>query len=124
MTKAAALHEFFAQFNLNVWPENSVPTGDDAPNYPYLTYQVVTGAEFDKVLIAASLWYRETTWTRINAKTEEIARTIGGAYTIECDNGGMILRRGTPFGQPIDEPSDDLVKRKALNIEVTYCTPY
>lgn len=124
MTKAAALHAFFSQFSLNVWPENSVPTGDDAPNYPYLTYQVVTGAEFDKVLIAASLWYRETTWTRINAKTEEISRAIGGAYTISCDDGGMILRRGTPFAQPIDEPSDDLVKRKALNIEVTYCTPY
>lgn len=124
MTKAAALHAFFEQFSLNVWPENSVPSGDETPNFPYLTYQLVTSSDLDKVLISASLWYRETTWTRINAKTEEISRAIGGAHTIACDDGGMILRRGTPFSQPVDEPSDDLVKRKALNIEVTYCTPY
>lgn len=124
MTKAAALYTFFSQFGLNVWPENSVPTGDDAPNFPYLTYEVTTSADLDKVLVSASLWYRETAWTRINAKADQISAAIGGAYALECDDGGMIIRRGTPFAQSMDDPNDNLIKRKLLNIEITFCTPY
>jgi len=123
MTKAATLHAFFAQFGLNAWPEISVPTGDDAPSFPYLTYEVLTGDELDKVLVHASLWYRETEWIRINAKTEQISSTIGQAYTMECDDGGLVIRRGTPFAQSMGDPNDNLIKRKLLNIEIMFCTP-
>ena len=124
MTKAATLYMFFTQFGLNVWPEISVPTGDDAPDFPYLTYEVTTSADLDKVLVSASLWYRETTWTRINAKADVISSTVGGAYALDCDDGGMIIRRGTPFAQSMDDPNDNLIKRKVLSFEITFCTPY
>ena len=124
MTKAAALYNFFSQFGLNAWPNVSVPTGDDAPDFPYLTYELSTSADLDKIMVSASLWYRETTWTRANAKAEQISAAIGQAYTLDCDDGGMIIRRATPFSQSMDDPNDNLIKRKLLNFEITFCTPY
>ena len=124
MTKTAALYAFFSSFSLPAYPSVSVPSGVDAPSFPYLTYDVTIGTEMDKAIITASLWYRETELTRINAKADEISRFIGNAYALECDDGGIIIRRGTPFSQLMDDPADDLIKRKVLNLELTFCTPY
>ena len=38
MTKAEALHGFYSSFGLRAYEASSVPTGEDAPAFPYLTY--------------------------------------------------------------------------------------
>ena len=120
MTKAAAIYQFWSSFGLTAYEENTVP--DDA-DFPYITYQLVTDS-FDRELAAtASIWYRSESWTGINAKTEEISQKISrGGKIISCDGGAIWLKRGQPFAQNMRDESDDLIKRKYLNITAEFIT--
>ena len=123
MTKNAALQGFFSLFGLSAIPASSVPsTGDNLPVLPYLTYETPTDSEMNVATATASLWYRSESWLDINAKTEQISQYIGTGVVIPCDGGGMIIRKGTPFAQPMGDPSDDLMKRKVLSFEITFMT--
>ena len=120
MTKAAAIYQFWSSFGLTAYEENTVP--DDA-DFPYITYQLVTDS-FDRELAAtASIWYRSESWTGINAKTEEISQKISrGGKIISCDGGAIWLKRGQPFAQNMGDESDNLIKRKYLNITAEFMT--
>ena len=120
MTKAAATYQFWNSFGLTAYEENSVP--DDA-TFPYITYQLVTDS-FDRgIPLTASLWYRNESWTDVNAKTEEISQKISrGGKIIPCDGGAIWLKRGQPFAQNMGDESDDLIKRKYLNITAEFMT--
>lgn len=120
MTKAAALYNFYSSFGLTVYEENSVP--EDA-SFPYLTYNVSTGSFGEDNAMYINLWYRSTSWTGINAKTEEISTAIGrGGKVIKCDDGAIWMKRGSPFAQSMGDPEDDLIKRKYINITAEFLT--
>ena len=122
MTKAAAIYQFWSSFDLTAYEENTVPT--DAA-FPYVTYQLVTDSFDREVAATASLWYRGESWTAINAKTEEIAQHIGlGGKIIKCDGGRIWIKRGQPFAQNMGDESDDLIKRKYLNVNIEYFTAH
>ena len=120
MTKAAAIYQFWSSFGLTAYEENTVPA--DA-TFPYITYQLVTDSFGREVPVTASLWYRSESWTAINGKTEEISQKISrGGKIISCDGGAIWLKRGQPFAQNMRDESDDLIKRKYLNITAEFMT--
>ena len=120
MTKAAAIYQFWSGFGLTAYEENTVP--EDAA-FPYVTYQLVTDSFDREVAATASLWYRSESWTDINAKTEEISAQIGlGGKIIKCDGGRIWIKRGQPFAQNMGDESDDLIKRKYLNLTFEFLT--
>ena len=120
MTKAAAIYQFWNSFGLTAYEENSVP---DGAQFPYITYQLVTDSFYREIPLTASIWYRSESWTAINAKTEEISQTISrGGKIIPCDGGAIWLKRGQPFAQSMGDESDDLIKRKYLNITAEFIT--
>ena len=120
MTKAAAIYQFWNSFGLTAYEENSVP--DDA-DFPYITYQLVTDSFGREIPLTASIWYRSESWTAINAKTEEISQKISrGGKIISCDGGAIWLKRGQPFSQNMGDESDDLIKRKYLNVTAEFIT--
>ena len=120
MTKAAAIYQFWNSFGLTAYEENTVPT--DAA-FPYITYQLVTDSFDREIQLTASIWYRSESWTAINAKTEEISQTISrGGKIISCDGGAIWLKRGQPFAQNMGDESDNLIKRKYLNITAEFIT--
>ena len=120
MTKAAAIYQFWNSFGLTAYEENSVP--DDA-TFPYITYQLVTDSFDREIPLTVSIWYRSESWTGINAKTEEISQKIRrGGKIISCDGGAIWLKRGQPFAQSMGDESDDLIKRKYLNITAEFIT--
>lgn len=120
MTKASAIYQFWSSFGLTAYEENTVPT--DAA-FPYVTYQLVTDSFDLEVSNSASLWYRSERWTDINAKTEEISAHIGlGGKIIKCDGGRIWIKRGQPFAQNMGDESDDLIKRKYLNLTFEFLT--
>ena len=120
MTKAAAIYQFWNSFGLTAYEENTVP--DDA-TFPYITYQLVTDSFDREIPLTASLWYRSEIWTAINDKTEEISQKISrGRKIIPCDGGAIWLKRGQPFAQNMGDESDDLIKRKYLNITAEFMT--
>ena len=114
MTKAAAIYQFWSSFGLTAYEENTVP--HDA-TFPYITYQLATDSFDREIPLTASIWYRSESWTGINAKTEEISQKISrGGKVIPCDGGAIWLKRGQPFAQSMGDESDNLIKRKYLNI--------
>lgn len=124
MTKAAALYQFFSGFGLEAWEENSVYTLESPPAFPYLTYEMNTDAfnDYDTAL-TFSLWYRSTSWAAANAKVEEISAAIGRiGKVLTVDGGYLLIMRGSPFAQSLGDLSDDMIKRKMLNITVRFYT--
>lgn len=120
MTKAAAVYQFWNSLGLTAYEENTVP--DDA-KFPYITYQLVTDGFDREVAATASLWYRSESWTDINAKTEEISKKISrGGKIVSCDGGAIWMKRGQPFAQNMVDESDDLIKRKYINITAEFMT--
>ena len=120
MTKAAAIYQFWSSFGLAAYDENTVP--DDAA-FPYITYQLVTDSFDYEIPLTASIWYRSESWTDINAKTEEVSQKISrGGKIIPCDGGAIWLKRGQPFAQSMGDESDNLIKRKYLNITAEFMT--
>ena len=120
MTKAAAIYQFWNSFGLTAYEENTVPT--DAA-FPYITYQLVTDSFDREITLTASIWYRSESWTAINAKTDEISQKISrGGKIMPCDGGAIWLKRGQPFAQNMGDESDNLIKRKYLNITAEFMT--
>ena len=120
MTKAAAIYQFWSGFGLTAYEENTVPT--DAV-FPYITYQLVPDSFDREIPLASSIWYRSESWAGINAKTEEISQKISrGGKIISCDGGAIWLKRGQPFAQSMGDESDNLIKRKYLNITAEFIT--
>ena len=120
MTKAAAIYQFWNSFGLTAYEENTVP--DDAV-FPYITYQLVTDSFDREIPLTASIWYRSESWSGINAKADEISQKVSrGGKIIPCDGGAIWLKRGQPFAQSMGDESDDLIKRKYLNITAEFMT--
>ena len=120
MTKAAAIYQFWNSFGLTAYDENTVPT--DAA-FPYITYQLVTDSFDSEIPLTASIWYRSESWTAINAKAEEVGQKISrGGKIIPCDGGAIWLKRGQLFAQSMGDESDNLIKRKYLNITAEFIT--
>lgn len=123
MTKAATIYEFWSSFEMPAYEENTVPTGEDAPEFPYITYQLVTDSLGNEVAMSASIWYRDTSWIEANAKTDEISKAIGrGGVLLDCYDGVIWIKRGVPFAQNMSDESDNLIKRKYLNITAEFIT--
>lgn len=124
MTKASALYNFFSSFGIEAYDETLVPTGDEAPKFPYLTYQLITDSFDNEVLIPVSLWYRsEASLLALNTKTEEISQRIGrGGVFLDCDGGKIWIKRGSPFAQTMSDPEDNTIRRKYINITAEFLT--
>jgi hypothetical protein len=124
MTKASALYNFFSSFGIEAYEETLVPTGEEAPKFPYLTYQLVTDSFDNEVIIPVSLWYRsEASLLALNSKTEEISQRIGrGGVFLDCDGGKIWIKRGSPFAQTMSDPEDNTIRRKYINITAEFLT--
>lgn len=120
MNKAAAIHQFWSGFGLTAYEENTVPS--DAV-FPYITYQLVTDDFDNDVAMSASLWYRGESWRDVNEKEREISAYIGiGGVIIKRSDGRVWLKKGTPFAQNMGDESDNLIKRKYLNVTAEFLT--
>ena len=120
MTKEETLYSFWSSFGLTAYEENSTP---NQPKFPYLTYQVSTDSFDNEIPLTASLWDKTTNWAYLNVKTSEINQTIGrGGIFLDCDEGKIWIKCGTPFAQNMGDESDNLIKRKYINITAEFFT--
>ena len=128
MTKASAIHHFWNSFGIKAYEENVVYDIDESgkeveAKFPYITYQLSTSDFGNDVALTASVWYRSSSWVEANAKTDEISHAIGlGGKVLNCNGGKVWIKRGTPFAQNMGDESDNLIKRKYLNITAEYLT--
>lgn len=124
MTKNAAIQSFFDSF-LPAFPATSVPTsGKEMPEFPYMTYNVSTDCDIGRTIGTASVYYRSESWVDLNAKVDEISKAIGAGRTFVCNEGAIIIRKGSPWAQPMGDDSDNMIKRKILSFEFLFATTY
>ena len=118
--KTQALYNFFSGFELPAYEENTVPTGANAPELPYITYATVTSGFDNDVQISASLWYSGYSWAAADRKAAEINAALAhGGKLIPYTGGALWIRRGTPFAQHMAD-DDDTIRRIYLNLTAEY----
>ncbi len=122
MDKLQALHSFWESFDLSAYDENTVPTGDNKPDYPYITYDASVSNFGSSVALSGSLWYYGTTWSQATTKMTEIQSYVGrGGVMIPCDDGAVWIKQGSPFAQRVADPND-MVRRIYINVEAEFIT--
>lgn len=120
MTKYAALQLFFEGFECPVYEQSTVPDEKEIDEYPYITYEAGTDSFGGEVALTFSIWDKGTSWLMANALAEEISAVIGrGGRLIECDDGAMWIKRGSPFAQHLTD-EDDMIRRIVCNITIEY----
>lgn len=121
MTKAGALQAFFNGFGIPFYPSSSVP---EDTVFPWGTYDAVFGAWGDEpVSITANLWYRTRSEKEPNDKVAEISKAIGlGGKIVLFDEGAIWIKRGEPFVQNLSDETDDLIKRRYINLTAEFLT--
>ena len=120
MTPEAALYNFMSEFGIPAYSATSVP--DDAV-FPYLTYDLVIGEEWNsgEVNIPVNVWYRTESEAVPNAKVRQIKEVLdGGGIQVPCDGGSLWIKKGSPWAQAVREEGDDMIKRRYVNINVEY----
>ena len=123
MTGEQSLIQFFKSFGVPAYEENSVPTGKNVPGYPYITFSIVLGGFGEETALDASVWTRSTSWTEANSIFKDISERIGmGGKMLRCDDGAVWLKKGSPFAQSMGDPSDNMIKRKYINLTAEFIT--
>ena len=122
MDKFQAIAFFWESFGIPAYDENTVPTGDNRPSFPYITYDASVSNLGYPVAMSGSIWYYGTSWAMITAKMTEIQSEIGmGGKIIPCDGGALWIKQGSPFAQRMSDPND-MVRRILINIEAEFLT--
>ena len=120
MTKAAALHSFFNSFGVTAYPTNNVP---DETVFPWLTYEVSTGGFGEEIPITVHLYFHTTSETVPNAKAEEIDAALkNGGKILQCDDGAIWVKRGSPFCAAETDADTPEIKHRLINITLEYLT--
>lgn len=118
MTAMQVLDRFWNSFELLAYDETTVPDGTP---FPYITYEASEDFFNHPVAASASLWYHSPSWAGITEKEREIANEIGlGGNVLPFDGGALWIKRGNPWAQRMDDPSDRLIRRIVLNIEIEF----
>ena len=126
MDKTQTLHAFWSGFGIPAFDENSVPDEKTrielyGSAFPYITYEATVDSFGSVVAQTASLWYRESGWTNITEKEQQISDYITrGGRMLAYDDGAIWIQRATPWAQRLSEESDDKVRRIILNVTVEY----
>lgn len=125
MDKWQAIQTFWEGFGVPAYDETTVPLGDNSPEFPYITYEMRTGAMGNTVALSASLWDKSNSWERISKKADDIAKAVGeyGHITIPIEGGYVYITQGSPFAQRMSD-EDDSIRRILMNIMVEFLTTY
>lgn len=125
MNKWQAINEFWNSFDIPAYDQNTVYTGENSPQPPYITYEAQTGGIGQVLTLTASIWYRSSSWKEISQKADEIAESIGVGYGImDVDGGYLWIVRGQPFAQRMSDPEDDMIRRIYVIVNAEFLTAY
>lgn len=122
MDKWQAQYNLWSSFGMPVYDANSVPDGDDKPDFPYITYTGIDGMFDTDVPTTISVWTRGTSWRPADSISDTIYKAIeNGGIIVPYDGGIIWVTPRTPFSQNFGDPSDDLIRRKIINVTLHFC---
>ena len=120
--KWQAQYNFWSMFGIPVYDATSVPDGDDAPEFPYITYNGINSMFDEDAMSTASIWTRNTSWREADSISDQILSTLkNGGIAVPYTGGIIWFTAGVPFSQNMGDPNDDLIRRKILNVTLHFC---
>lgn len=124
MDKYQAQYAFWASFGVEAYEANSVPDQDEV-QFPYITYEPVSGPFGSDILVSASVWTRSTSWLAADTLAETILARLGGrdggGVTLTYDGGAIWITPEDSYARPMGDPDDDRIKRKVLSVVLHFC---
>lgn len=122
MDKWQAQHDFWNSFGVPAYEEHSVPD-DKKDKFPRITYESATSVFETIVPITASVWTRSTSWARADEIADAIEQHIKSMGCPEINGGRYRVFIGdTTFAQSMDDPNDDQIKRKLIQVNFEFMT--
>ena len=117
MTKYGAIDAFWNSFGIPAYMDGNVP---EKAVLPYITYTWNDGDIYSgETNSTVQLHYYGDSEAQPNAKLTEISNTFGlGGIRLSYTGGGIWLKKGTPWAQPLTDPDDKRYKRRILNISI------
>lgn len=111
------LHKYFSGFDIPVFLESQV---ESKQKMPYLTYDPeIPGDWNESAAFHARLWYPSANGNiPILQMTDEISASLHGGLTLPCEGGAIILCKGSPWAQSMDNPPEGYLCTY-LNFELT-----
>ena len=120
MDSVQALHNFWSSFGWKAYDENTVPSEEQNPTIPRITYQVIQSELDNPVTLTASLWDRGYSWENVDTKAQEIYDYIGlGGVLVHFDGGAIWIKRAILFSQRMSD-ENDTIRRVVLQIDVEF----
>lgn len=120
MTKNKALYAWFNEF-MTFYRDTAVPYDAELP---YGTYDYVESAwDGGETAITVNLWFRTESEATPDEAASELAELIGyGGTILDCDEGYIWLKKGSPWCQSLTDDSDNAIKRRYINLTAEYLT--
>lgn len=120
MTKNKALYAWFNEF-MTFYRNTAVPSDAELP---YGTYEYVESSwDGGETAITVNLWFRTESEATPDEAASELSERIGyGGTLLNCDEGYIWLKKGSPWCQSLSDDSDNAIKRRYINITAEYLT--
>ena len=114
-------YQFWSGFGVPAFEENSVPSGGDRPDFPYITFPAVT-SEFDSDYpVIASIWTRSSSWVSAIRVADLIKAAVkNGGECIHYDEGLLWVSMRQPFTTCMGDPNDSEVKRMLVYVTLHF----
>lgn len=117
MTVREALFRFWSSFSVPAFEENSVPSGEDFPGFPYITFPMVKSNFGDDSHIFVSVWTHSSSWEQAVSISDQVEEALKeGGICLGYDGGMVWVSSGSPFSRGTGDPNDDQVKRMLLDV--------
>lgn len=116
--QVAAVHGWLSRaLGLACFVEGDVPEGE---RMPYATHRIPTGTFGDVSSVEVDVWCERGHAEEADAHALRLREALGlGGAIVPCDGGAVLLRRGTPFSQPVP---DGRAERRYVNVDIEWLT--
>ena len=114
-------YRFWSSFGVPAFEENSVPTGDDFPGFPYITFPIVSGGFDSDYPVFASIWTRSPSWLPAIEIADRIEGAIkNGGKCLPHNDGMLWVSPREPFSRCTGDPNDSEVKRMLIDVTLHF----
>lgn len=116
------IYQFWSGFSVPAFEENSVPTGEDFPGFPYITFPMVFAGFGGKSSVFVSIWTKsDSGWQQaINIANSIYSVLKDGGLCLQHSTGAVWVSANEPFSRGTGDPNDNQVKRLLLDVSLQF----
>lgn len=123
MDRWQAQYNFWSQFGVPAYEENSVPDLKEL-TFPYITYEAAVGGFGDTIPISASIWDKVrdgySALETLDTLSDAIEDVIVNSFPRNYDNGKYRVWKEGSWSENMSDPDDDKIKRKRLSVNFEF----